>query len=419
MQTTTHAPSPVRPRRAWLMALVAGLIITGAAAFATMPGLLTEPLQAEYRWSRAGIGLAASVNMVLYGLVAPFAAAWMDRFGLRRVALVALLLVATGAALTTLMSQAWQFTLYWGLLVGTGTGSLSMTFAATVAQRWFVERRGLVVGALTGASAFGQMVFLPALAWVVDHHSWRPAVVSLALTAVVLAALAASILRDHPADVGLRPYGAAEPVTRPAPERGASVRTLRVLSSSVRDRRFWLLAATFAVCGATTNGLLWTHFVPAAQDQGMAVTVAASLVSAVGVFSLVGTVASGWLSDRSDPRWLLASYYAGRAVLSAALPLVLGPQAGPATVTFVVLFGLLDVATVPPTILLARRMFGADGAVVFGWVNAVHQVGAGTMAITGGLVRDVVGGYGPVWLLAAALCVLAASASLRLGGSNR
>ena len=424
MQTTTHETSPdprspVRPRRAWLVALVAGLVITGAAAFATMPGLLTDPLRTEYRWSRAGIGLAASVNMVVYGLVAPFAAAWMDRFGLRRVALVALLLVAVGAALTTLMTQAWQFTLYWGLLVGAGAGSLSMTFAATVAQRWFVERRGLVVGALTGASAFGQMVFLPVLAWVVDHHSWRPAVVTLALTAVVLAVLAASVLRDHPADVGLRPYGAAGPVARPAPERGAVARTLRVLSTSVRDRRFWLLAATFAVCGATTNGLLWTHFVPAAQDQGMAVTVAAALVSAVGVFSLVGTVASGWLSDRFDPRWLLAAYYAGRAVLLAVLPLVLGPEAGPAMVAFVVLFGLLDVATVPPTILLARRMFGADGAVVFGWVNAVHQVGAGTMAVTGGLVRDVGGGYGPVWLLAATLCVLAASASLRLGRSNR
>ena len=415
MLTTTHERSPVRPRRAWLIALVAGLVITGAAAFATMPGLLTDPLRAEYRWSRASIGLAASVNMVVYGLVAPFAAAWMDRFGLRRVALVALALIAVGATATTLMSQPWQFTLYWGLLVGAGTGSLSMTFAATVAQNWFVERRGLVVGTLTGASAFGQMVFLPSLAWMVDHHSWRPAVVTLALTATVLATLAVMVLRDDPADVGLRPYGAPCPVAKPSPRPGAATRTLRVLATSVGDRRFWVLAGTFAMCGATTNGLLWTHFVPAAQDQGMAVTVAATLVSVVGVFSLVGTVLSGWLSDRFDPRWLLVAYYGGRALLLAVLPVVLGPQAGPAMVTFVVLFGLLDVATVPPTILLARRVFGADGAVVFGWVNAVHQVGAGAMAVTGGLLRDVGGGYGPVWLLAATLCAFAALLAPRVG----
>ncbi|MBR8743930.1 MFS transporter [Nocardiopsis sp. MG754419] len=412
MPTTTHTNASVRPRRAWWVAMAAGLVITGAAAFATVPGLLTDPLHTEYRWSRAGIGLAASVNMVVYGLVAPFAAAWMDRFGLRRVAWVALVTVAIGTTLTTLMSHPWQFTLYWGLLVGAGTGSLSMTFAATVARHWFVERRGLVVGALTGAAAFGQMVFLPGLAWVVDHHSWRPALVTLALTALVLAVLAVLVLRDHPADVGSHPYGAPRPVPRPAPATGAAARTLRVLFGAVRDRRFLLVAGTFAVCGATTNGLLWTHFVPAAQDQGMAVTAAAALVSAVGVFSLVGTVASGWLTDRCDPLVLLATYYGGRALTLALLPLALGPQAGPAIVVFVVVFGLLDVATVPPTILLAHRWFGSAGAVVFGWVNAVHQVGAGAMAVTGGLVRDVGGGYGPVWLLAAALCLSAMVALL-------
>lgn len=415
MLNTTRNHAPARPRRAWLIALVAGLTITGAAAFAAMPGLLTDPLHSEYEWSRASIGLAASVNMVVYGLIAPFAAALMDRFGIRRIALAALAVVVAGAFLTTVMAQPWQFTLYWGLLVGAGAGALGMTFAATVAHNWFVERRGLVVGALTGASAFGQLVFLPALAWVVDHHSWRPAVVTLALASLALAALVAVALRDHPADVGLRPYGAHEFTPKPEPERGAAARTLRVLASAVRQRRFWLLAGTFAVCGATTNGLLWAHFVPAAQDQGMPVTVAAALVSAVGVFSLVGTVLSGWLSDRYDPRVLLAVYYGGRAALLALLPLIPGPDAGPAMLAFVVLFGLLDVATVPPTILLGRRMFGADGAVVFGWINAVHQVGAGAMAVTGGLMRDVGGGYGPLWLLAAALCVFGALLSLRIG----
>lgn len=402
------------PHRAWWIALVTGLTIVAVAAFAAMPGILTEPLHDEYGWSRGQIGAAASVNMVLYGLIAPFAAALMDRFGIRRTALAALGTVVVGAGLTTVMTAAWQLVLYWGLLIGAGTGSLAMTFAATVANNWFVERRGLVVGVLTGASAFGQMVFLPVLARVVEHQGWRPAIVTLALAAGVMAVLVALVLRDHPADLGERPYGSPVFVARPRVERGAVRRTVAALSSSVRDRRFWLLAGTFAVCGATTNGLMWTHFVPAARDHGMAVTVAAALVSAVGVFSLAGTVLSGWLTDRVDPRVLLVAYYAARGVLLAALPALLGPEAGVAMVAFVVVFGLLDVATVPPTILLCRRVFGADGAVVFGWVNAVHQVGAGSVAVLGGLVRDAAGSYGPVWFLAAALCFAAAALAFRV-----
>jgi predicted MFS family arabinose efflux permease len=414
----THQTRTPHLHRAWPVALVAGLAIVGAAAFAGMPGLLVDPLHTEYQWSRASIGTAASVNMVLYGVVAPFAAALMDRFGLRRVALAALLTVMAGAALTTVMDQAWQLTLYWGVLIGAGTGSLAMTFAATVAHRWFVRRRGLVIGALSGSSAFGQLVFLPALAWVTDTQGWRPAVVTLALSAGVVAVLVALVLRDHPADVGLRPYGAAEFVPRPRVEPGAARRTVRVLVRSVRDRGFWLLAGVFAICGASTNGILWTHFVPAARDHGMAVTVAAALVSTIGVFSLVGTVASGWLTDRFDPRALLVAYFGGRAVLLAVLPLLFGPQAGPAMVAFVVVFGLVDVATVPPVILLCRRMFGGDGAIVFGWVGAAHQVGAGAMAVVGGLVRDVTGGYGPVWALAAVLCGLAVVLALRAPGAE-
>lgn len=405
-----------RPHRAWWVAAVAVLVVVGAAVLTAVPGLLVEPLHTEYAWSRSSIALASSVNMVLYGLVAPFAAALMDRFGLHRIAVAALALVAAGTLLTTVMSSPWQFTLYWGFLVGAGTGAVAMTFAATVAQRWFVARRGLVLGTLTGASAFGQLAFLPAVAWTVDHQGWRPALVTLALTVFVLAALAALVLRDHPADVGLRPYGVgpADPAPRPVPATGAARRTVAVLTGALRDRRFVLLAGVFAVCGASTNGLMWTHFVPAAQDHGMAVTVAAALVSGIGVFSLLGTVVSGWLTDRVDPRWLLAGYFAGRALLLAALPVLLGPHPGPVLMAFVVAFGLLDVATVPPVIVLCNRYFGGDGAIVFGWVNATHQLGAGAAAVLGGTIRDTTGGYGPLWLFAALLCVLAVAMVHRL-----
>lgn len=417
-RASAHTRPSARVHRAWVVALVAGLTIVAAAAFAAMPGLLVDPLRTEYQWSRSSIGLAASVNMVVYGLIAPFAAALMDRFGIRRIALAALAVIVVGAGLTTVMTAPWQLTLYWGLLIGAGTGSLAMTFAATVAHHWFTARRGLVVGALAGSSAFGQLVFLPALAWVVDQQGWRPALVTLSLTAAAVAVLAALLLRDHPADLGLRPYGASTDVPRPEPEPGAARRTVRVLLASARSRQFWVIAATFAVCGASTNGILWTHFVPAAQDHGMAVTVAAALVSMIGLFSLVGTVLSGWLTDRFDPRRLLAFYYGGRGLLLVALPALLGPDAGAALIAFVVVFGLLDVATVPPTILLCRRVFGADGAIVFGWVGAAHQVGAGAMAVLGGFVRDLSGGYGPVWLIAAALCALGAVLALQISRTD-
>lgn len=407
-------PAAAPFHRAWPIALVACLTIVAAAAFAAVPGLLTDPLHTEYRWSRASIGVAASVNMVVYGLVAPFAAALMDRFGIRRTALAALTVIVAGAGLTTVMNSVWQLTLYWGLLIGAGTGSLAMTFAATVTDNWFTRHRGLVIGVLTGASAFGQLVFLPLLAEIVDHRGWRPAVVTLALAAGAVAVLVALVLRDHPADVGQRPYGAVSFVPKPKTDRSAARRTALVLAGAARDRRFWLLAGSFAVCGATTNGIMWTHFVPAARDHGMDLTVAASLVSVIGVFSLVGTVLSGWLTDRFDPGRLLVGYYAGRGLLLVALPALLGPDAGAAMAAFVVLFGLLDVATVPPTVLLCRRIFGPDGAIAFGWVNAVHQVGAGGMAVLGGFARDTAGSYGPVWLLAAALCAVAAAAVLRI-----
>jgi len=346
--------------RAWWVALGAFLAIVGAGAFATTAGLLVDPLVREFQWSRGSIGLAVATNMVLYGLTAPFAAALMDRFGLCRIVGGALVVLALGAALTTTMTQVWQFTLYWGVLTGLGTGSLALTFAATVTNRWFVHRRGLVVGLLSSASVLGQFLLLPVLGWIIEHYQWRPALVTLLLCAMVVAPLAYLLLRDHPQDVGLDAYGALWSVPAPAAVPGATRRTVRALSSAAKSWQFWLLAASFAVCGASTNGVLWTHFVPAAHMHGMAVPVAASLLTVVGIFNVVGTIGSGWLTDRCDPRALLAGYYVLRGVLLVLLPGLLGPTMGPALIAFAIAFGILDLATVPPTIALCREMYGPD-----------------------------------------------------------
>ncbi|RFU86410.1 MFS transporter [Streptomyces triticagri] len=401
-----------RIHRAWFVAAVAFVTIIGAAAFRSLPGLLIDPLHQEFDWSRGTIGFAVSVNLALYGLTAPFAAALMDRFGIRRVVAAALTVISVGSLLTVWMTAAWQLILYWGLLVGLGSGSLALAFAATVTNRWFTERRGLVTGILTAASASGQLIFLPLLSWLVEHHDWRPAAVTVALSAFLVVPFVWLLLRDHPADVGLAPYGATEFVPKPPPVPGAATRALRVLFSAARTGPFWLLAGTFAICGASTNGLIQTHFVPAAHDHGMPVTAAASLLAVIGVFDVLGTIASGWFTDRFDARRLLAVYYALRGLSLLFLPMLLAPSVHPPMVFFIVFYGLDWVATVPPTMALCRAHYGEDSAIVFGWVLASHQVGAALVAFLGGMARDVFGSYDVVWYASGALCAAAALMAL-------
>lgn len=407
---TAPAPAPTptgRIHRAWFVAAVAFVTIIGAAAFASLPGLLIEPLHEEFDWSRGTIGLAVSVNLALYGLTAPFAAALMDRFGIRKVVALALLVISGGTVATLWMTASWQLVLFWGVLVGLGSGSMALAFAATVTNRWFTARRGLVTGILTAAGASGQLIFLPLLSWLVEHHGWRPAAVTVSLAALAVVPFVWLLLRDHPADTGLAPYGGTY-AERPAPVTGAARRTVAVLFKAARTGPFWLLAGTFAICGASTNGLVKTHFVPAAHDHGMPVTAAAGLLAVIGVFDVIGTIASGWFTDRFEARRLLAVYYALRGISLLFLPMLLAPSVHPPMVFFIVFYGLDWVATVPPTIALCREHYGEDSAIVFGWVLASHQVGAALVAFLGGLARDVFGSYDLVWYASGALCAMAA-----------
>jgi predicted MFS family arabinose efflux permease len=417
MDTSTDCGPPLvarrRVHRAWWVATGAFCAIAAAGAYATVAGLLIEPLNREFGWSRAAIGVAVSVNMVLYGLTAPFAAAVTERFGLRRVLAAALAALAAGAGLTTIVTAPWQLVLTWGVFVGLGTGSLSSTFAATVTERWFAARRGLVSGLLTSAGVLGQFAFLPLLAGIVDSAGWRTTMVILGLAAVVVAPAAWLLVRDRPADSAAHAYGATGTDLGPVADPGGAGRAVRVLGSAARTRPFWLLALMFAICGASTNGVMWTHFVPAAHHHGMPTTVAASLLTIIGVCNLAGTIGSGWLTDRADPRWLLAGFFALRAATLLALPLLLGPTVRLPLVAFAVAFGILDLATVPPIIALCQRLYGGSGAIVFGWVNGAHQIGAALAATLGGITRDATGSYDPVWIAVGLLCLIAAATARR------
>ncbi len=443
---------------AWAVAAVAFVALVGAAGFRATPSVMLRPLHDEFGWSLGTISAAVSVNLLLYGLTAPFAAALMEKFGIRRVVMAALVLVAAGSGLTVFMTASWQLVLCWGVLVGLGTGSMALAFVATVTGRWFVRRRGLVTGVLTAGGAAGQLIFLPILARLTEGSGWRTAALTVSFAALAVVPLVFWRLRDRPADLGVTAYGAgpddAPPAATPGlsgfstpsggpgvgsgipglsgfstPSEGPGVgrgtagsaarAAVRALGLAARTRPFWLLAGGFAICGATTNGLVGTHFIPAAHDHGVPETTAASLLALVGLFDIAGTIASGWLTDRVDSRLLLGAYYALRGLSLLVLPALFAATVHPSMVIFILFYGLDWVATVPPTVALCREYFGASGSVVFGWVFASHQVGAAIAASAAGLIRDQLGTYNWAWYGAGALAILASLLSLMLFAGRR
>ncbi len=401
---------------AWIVAGVTFVTLLAAAGARATPGVIILPFGNEFQWSRAKVSSVISINIFLYGLVGPFAAALYQRFGLRRTMVAAMLLVSTGYGGSTFVTAYWQFVLLWGVVVGVGSGMAATVLGAAVANRWFTERRGLVMGVLTASTATGQLVFLPALARAVTAEGWRaaPLIVAAATLAVVPGIWL--LMRDDPRDVGQRPYGetgAVEPAAKaPAHPGNPAARAVAVLVEAARVRDFWLLAGSFFVCGASTNGLVGTHLVAASFDCGIPEVRAASLLALMGLFDLVGTTASGWLSDRYNCRYLLFGYYGLRGLSLMFLPqALLGPAAGLGV--FAVFYGLDWIATVPPTVRLTGTVFGRERAsIVFGWIGAAHQVGAAFAAFAAGAIRTQAGSYAPAFIGAGALCVMAALAVL-------
>lgn len=410
------APRLVRGRvhYAWVVFAVTWVTLLAAAGIRSTPGILIVPLEREFGWTRATISVAVSINLLFFGLFGPFAAALMQRFGVRRVVMAALLAITVGVGLTPLMHAPWQLYLLWGVVVGAGAGCMATVLATVVANRWFVARRGLVVGVLTAAGATGQLVFLPFLAGLVVTHGWRWASAAVALASLAALPLVFLFMRDAPADVGLRAYGSNEDDTPGATAGNPFANAIAGLRRGTRSGAFWLLAGSFFICGATTNGLIGTHLIPAAQDHDIPEVTAAGLLAVVGVFDVVGTTASGWLTDRFDSRWLLFWYYGLRGLSLLLLPFVLGSSYF-GLIVFVVFYGLDWVATVPPTIALATQIFGKrEAGIVYGWIFAAHQMGAAGAATAAGTLRTVLGDYQVAFISAGLLCLIACGLVIRI-----
>jgi MFS family permease len=400
---------------AWVVVFVTLVALVMSAGFRSTLSVLIAPLEKEFGWSRSIVSLAIGLNLLMFGLVAPFAAALMERFGVRRVMLWALATVAAASALTTAMDASWQLQLLWGVVMGCATGSVSVPLAAVVASRWFVHHRGVVTGILSAGNATGQLVFLPGVAAVAATFGWRYASWTVSLVAAGLVIpLVAVLMRDRPAQIGLDAYGATEADAKPPPAAGMFRAAFGGLAIGARSSAFWLLAGSFFVCGLTTTGLIGTHFLPAAHDHGLGTVAAASLLALIGVFDIVGTIASGYLTDRFDPRKLLLWYYGLRGLSLMALPAAFGlPKTG--LIVFIVFYGLDWVATVPPTVALTARIFGPERVgVIFGWIFASHQIGAGVAAIGAGVLRDWLESYTVAFVAFGSLAVVTAFLVMRI-----
>jgi len=394
----------------WVVAATTFLTMLVTAGAVGAPGVFILPLQREFGWQTADISSALAVRLLLFGLMGPFAAALINRYGLKRIATIALSLLAGGLLLSLGMTHVWQLIVLWGFVLGFGTGLTALVLGATVATRWFTARRGLVVGLLTASSATGQLVFLPLLAALNERFGWRVSilVVTGAIALAVLAVL--TLMRDRPSDVGLPPFGETA-VAAPAAPSAAALAPIAALREAARTRVFWILFATFFICGASTNGLIQTHFIPLCADFGLPAVGAASVLAMMGVFDFIGTVGSGWLSDRYDNRWLLAWYYGLRGLSLMALPFTDFSFYGLSI--FAVFYGLDWIATVPPTVKITAASFGRERTnLVFGWVFAGHQIGAASAAFLAGLSRTVLATYLPAFFVSGTLCLIAATLAL-------
>jgi sugar phosphate permease len=411
----------------WVVVAATFLTMLVTAGAVGAPGVLLLPLQREFGWSTAAISSAMAVRLLLFGLMGPFAAAFINRYGVRNVTLTALGMIASGLTLSLAVDRIWQLIALWGVVVGLGTGLTALVLAATVSARWFNSRRGLIVGLLTASSATGQLVFLPLLASVAAHSGWRSALLIVCVLLAIAAIVAGLLLRDRPSDLGLQPYGtpieatpsgnAERPPVAPALAAGSpsiAAAALNALWDAARTRTFWLLFSSFFICGASTNGLIQTHFIPLCSDRGLPEVAAAGLLAIMGIFDFFGTVASGWLSDRYDASRLLFWYYGLRGLSLLYLPFADFTYTGLSM--FALFYGLDWIATVPPTVSITVKTFGRERAnLVFGWVFAAHQLGAATAAFGAGLSRTVLATYLPAFFAAGALCLVAAGLVLLLG----
>lgn len=373
-------------------------------------GVFLTPFEQEFGWNRQVISLAFGISLFFYGFAGPFMAALLQKFGLKKMMLASMGTLLIGLLLIFLMNQSWQLIIIWGAIIGLGSSLFLTVLSPYVANHWFKEKRGLATGILTASTAMGQLILLPVLATIIENYSWRWAIGLIITISVVMFFIIFLFMRNTPKEIGILPYGQTEDieVVHDQSKGNPIVIAFKGLADAIRAKEFWLLAGSFFFCGFSTNGLVGTHFISYCISFGIPIVTAASLLSFMGVFNMVGTTLSGWLSDRIDNRWLLFWYYLFRGASLVLLPFALMEGNLTWILVFSVFYGLDWVATVPPTINLSRQIFGVHkSAIIYGWIFASHQVGAATAAYGGGMLYSYFNTYTWAFFMAGVCCVMA------------
>ncbi|MBI0580665.1 MFS transporter [Neobacillus cucumis] len=394
----------------WFILAITFFSIIAAGIVMSSSGVFIDPFEKEFGWDRSVIALAFAISMFLYGISGPFMAALLNVIGLKKMMMASMATLLTGILLTFIMNQSWQMILIWGIIIGLGSSLFLTVLSPYVANHWFEKRRGLAVGILTASSATGQLILLPVLATIIDHYSWRPAIGLMMILSIIMLLIILLFMKNKPKDVGILPYGLEEEIqeSNEGPKENPIVIAFNGLFEAVKVKEFWLLSGSFFICGLSTSGLIGTHFVSYCISFGIPLVTAASFLSFMGIFNLVGTTLSGWLSDRFDNRWLLFWYYGFRGASLLSLPYALNEGSTTLLVVFTVFYGLDWIATVPPTISISRQIFGTTkSGIVYGWIYASHQVGAATAAYGGGLIYKFFNTYTWAFFLAGVFCLLA------------
>lgn len=393
----------------WVVLTVTFVSIIVAGIIRSSSGVFIDPFEQQFGWSRTSISFAFALSLFLYGFSGPFMAAFVEKFGLKRMMIGSMTLLTIGLASTFIMRSEWQLMLIWGIMIGIGSGLFLTVLSTQVANRWFVKRRGLAVGILTAATATGQLILLPVLAWLVDTYSWKVAILLIFVLGLLMIIFIAILMRNYPREMGIGPYGQDNVIKEETPLVGNPfMAAIHALLEGVKAKEFWLLAGSFFICGLSTSGLIGTHFISYCISFGIPVVTAATTLSFMGIFDLIGTTVSGWLSDRFDNRWLLFWYYSLRGISLLMLPFALSTGSYEWLIVFSIFYGLDWIATVPPTIALTRQRFGIQkSAMMYGWMVAAHQVGAAVAAYSGGVIYNVFGSYQWAFMLAGGFCLLA------------
>jgi MFS family permease len=396
---------------AWIVLAAMTVCMGASSGLRAVFGIYIKPIEAELGWTRGALSGVAALSLLLLGAIGPLAGRLADRWGARRVMVLALLLLGGGAIGASAVHALWQAYLTTGVLIGVGSGGLGLATGSVIAARWFDTRRGLAIGIAAGGMSAGQLVIIPLATLLMVWLGWRASFswLGVGLLGLVLP-LGLWLIRNDPADRGERAYGATGPTLSAAQLAAARTAGRVGVFEAAQHPQFWLLAVTSFVCGYTSVGLILTHFVPHALEHNFSQLEASTALAIMGSMNVVGTLGSGWLCDRFGRRGPLATYYLIRGL---SLVFLLYVWNAPSLHVWAAIFGLNWVSTVPPTTTLTASIFGRYSVgELSGWIFFAHQVGAALGAAIAGWVFEWSGTYTSAFVSAAVMAFLGSALTL-------